>query len=333
MTLELGIAGVLLVALVFYALGGGADFGGGVWDLFATGPSASRQRQLVAHALGPIWEANHVWLVLVVVLLFVAFPGAFAALSISLHLPLTFMLVGIVLRGSAFTFRAYGGGSDATQRRWGAVFAVSSVITPVMLGVCVGTVFAGRVRLDPDTGGAVGGYVAPWLSPFPLTVGAFALALCAYLAATYLTVEARERDLQRAFRARALAAAVASGVLAWSCLTMARTAAPFAHEGLLQRGWSLPFQLVVAACALGAIAALWTERYPLARALAVLHVALVVAGWGFAQYPYVLHPTMTLAEAAAPPEVLRPVAWALAAGAVVLLPSLAALFAVFKGRE
>lgn len=333
MTPELAVGGVLLVALVLYALGGGADFGGGVWDLLAHGPTAERQRRLIAHAIGPIWEANHVWLVLVVVLLFVAFPPAFAALGIALHLPLTAMLIGIVLRGSAFTFRAYGGGDDASQRRWGTVFAVSSVITPIMLGVCVGAVFAGGVRLDPRTGHPVGGYVEPWLAPFPLAVGVFALALCSFLAATYLTVEAKERDLQRAFRARALASGIATGVLAWGCVLLARDAAPFAHAGLMERDWSPAFQVGVGACAVAALVALAIERYAWARAFAVVQVALVVAGWGFAQYPYVLHPSLTLAEAAAPREVLRPMLWTLAAGALLLLPSLAALFAVFKGRE
>ena len=129
------VAGVVMVAMVAYIVTGGADFGGGVWDLFAGGPTAARQRDVIAHALGPIWEANHVWLVLVVVLLFVCFPLAFAAIATALHVPLALMLVGIVLRGSAFTFRTYDRDDAHSRRLWGRTFAIASVITPVMLGV------------------------------------------------------------------------------------------------------------------------------------------------------------------------------------------------------
>lgn len=330
MSPELLLAGALAAALVLYALGGGADFGGGVWDLFASGPRAARQRETIAHAIGPIWEANHVWLVLVVVLLFVGFPRAFAALSVALHLPLTIMLAGIVLRGAAFTFRAYDSRRDDVQRRWSLVFAVASVVAPTMLGVCAGTVLAGRVRLDPLTGHPAGGYVAPWLSPFPLVVGLFALALCAFLAATYLTMESDDAGLRRDFRARALVSGLACGVLAWGCVLLARTEAPAAYEGLLRRPGALALQGVAAAVAVGALIALVRERWALARALAAAQVAVVVAGWAFAQYPHVVPPDFPLHESAAPRAVLVPVLVTLGGGALLLLPALAWLFAVFK---
>jgi cytochrome d ubiquinol oxidase subunit II len=328
---ELLVAGVLLAALVLYALGGGADFGGGVWDLLALGSTGARQRGVIAHAIAPIWEANHVWLILVVVLLFVCFPLAFAAIGTALHIPLTLMLIGIILRGAAFTFRTYDRQDRTTGHRWSRVFAIASVVTPVMLGVCVGAVLSGRLRVDVATGRMTTNYVSEWLAPFPFALGLFALALFAFLAATYLTLETREDDLRRAFRARALGAAVATGVLAFACLLIAREGAPRMHAGLAGRDWSPAFQIVTGVVAIGAIAALATWRFKLARVLAALQVTLVIAGWGFSQFPYLVEPDLTIANSAAPPRVLRAVLWALAAGALLLLPALAFLYRLFKG--
>ena len=162
MTLAYFLAGVVMIALTAYALLGGADFGGGVWDLLAFGPRKDRQRELIAHAIGPVWEANHVWLILVVVLLFTCFPVVFGTLAISLHVPLTLALVGIVLRGSAFSFRAYGDSRAAGVRRWGRVFSVASLVTPLILGTAVGAVSRGLLW-DPS-GSFRQNYVNPWLN-------------------------------------------------------------------------------------------------------------------------------------------------------------------------
>ena len=148
LTLEFCIACVMLISLIIYMLTGGADFGGGIWDLFATGRRAKAQRSLIAHAIAPIWEANHVWLIVIVVLLFVAFPVAFAAISTALHVPLTLMLIGIVLRGTAFVFRTYDIQSDTIHRRWSRLFAIASAITPVMLGITLGAVASGAIHVD-----------------------------------------------------------------------------------------------------------------------------------------------------------------------------------------
>jgi len=331
MSLALLLAGVLMVSLNLYALGAGADFGGGVWDLLSSGPRERAQRDLIAHAIGPIWEANHVWLILAVVLLFVCFPVAWAALSTALHIPLTLMLLGIVLRGSAFTFRSYDDASGAAQRRWGRVFAVASVLTPLMLGVCVGAVASGRVQVRE--GRVLGGFVRPWLAAFPFAVGALAIVLFAFLAAVYLTLESREEALREDFRRRALAAGVATGALAFVTLALARTGAPLVWEGLVGRRWSLPLHLATAVAALGALAALGRRRFGWARALAVLQVALVLWGWGVAQFPYLVPPDLTFTAAAAPAAVLRAVLGALAVGAVILVPSLWILFRVFKSAR
>ena len=214
MTLGDLIGFVMIVSLVLYALGAGADFGGGVWDLFASGPRARQQRQLIAHAIGPIWEANHVWLILVIVLLFVAFPPAFAAISIALHIPLAVMLVGIVLRGSAFVFRSYDVQTDDVQRRWSGLFAVGSMVAPIMLGVCVGAIASGNIRINADTGAVRTNFISQWLGAFPIAIGFWTLALFAFLAAVYLTNETEEAELREDFRRRALAAGFAVALLA-----------------------------------------------------------------------------------------------------------------------
>src|SRR5216684_4080407 len=152
----------MITALILYALLGGADYGGGVWDLFAFGKRAPAQRALIAQAIGPVWEANHVWLIFVIVVLFTAFPPAYAALSVALFVPLHLVLVGITLRGAAFVFRGPQAGGPGSGP-WGAVFGVASVITPALLGMCVGAVSAGGLRVR-------GGEVRveeppPWLTP------------------------------------------------------------------------------------------------------------------------------------------------------------------------
>jgi len=157
------VCGALLVALTVYVLTGGADYGGGVWDLLASGPRAAAQRELIERAIGPIWEADHVWLILVVVILFDAFPPAFAAIMTAMHIPLTLMLVGIVLRGSAFSFRSYGGGRERTQIRWERMFSIASLVTPMLLGVIIGAIASGRIPKDPRD---FGDFVWPWMTPF-----------------------------------------------------------------------------------------------------------------------------------------------------------------------
>ena len=138
----------MIASLVLYALLGGADYGGGVWDLFAFGSRAREQRKLIADAISPVWEANHVWLILVIVILFTAFPPAFAAIATALHIPITLLLIGIVLRGTAFTFRTYDIQRDDVQRRWSIMFSIASIITPILLGTTLGAIASGTVRVE-----------------------------------------------------------------------------------------------------------------------------------------------------------------------------------------
>lgn len=334
------IALVALVALNAYVLLAGADFGGGVWDLLASGPRRKQQRALVAQAIGPIWEANHVWLILVVVLLFTCFPAAFSGLAIALHIPLTLMLVGIVLRGSAFAFRSYGNNADGPQRRWGRVFAIASLLTPLVLGVCIGAIASGSVgevleRLERRAADAsfASLYVSPWCSPFTVAVGAMALALFAFLAATYLTVEARDSELREDFRRRALSAAAAVFVTAFLALILARWNAPRVSAGLTASAWALPLHALTRVAAVVAIAALWRRRWHLARVAAAAQVSLILWGWAAAQAPFLVPPTLTVENSAAPPRTLELFLSALGVGALVLFPSIAYLFRLFKSSR
>ncbi|HET9384690.1 MAG TPA: cytochrome d ubiquinol oxidase subunit II [Gemmatimonadales bacterium] len=311
------MAGIILLALTAYVVLGGADFGGGIWDLLADGPRKARQRQLIARAIGPVWEANHVWLILAIVLLFTCFPRAFARIAIALHVPWTLMLIGIVLRGSAFVFQVYGGGG-------GRVFALSSLITPVLLGMCVGAVAAGAIGAAAGIPGEsfYALWVAPWLTSFSIAVGLLTLTCFAYLAAVYLTLETEDPELQTDFRLRALLTGV------WVLVMAALALAVAPHRDVMDHRLGA----LMGVAAIASFWALWQRRYRLARITAAAQVALILWGWGVAQYPYMLPPDLTIVGAAAPKRTLELVLIAVAAGAVVLFPSLYYLFKIFKSR-
>ncbi len=326
------LLGVTLVGtLTFYALLGGADYGGGLWDLLATGQRARRQRATIAHAIGPVWEANHVWLIVAIVILFTGFPRAFAAVSTFLHVPLLFVLVGIVLRGSAFVFRAYGPDDPRHEWFWGRVFAVASTITPLFLGVIVGAITEGRLPETP-AGPFVSVFISPWLTPFALSVGIFALTLFGYLAAVYLTLEAREPDDRAAFRTRALASGILVAILAATVLVLA---GPEVRHGLLAAPWAIPLHIATGISAIAAFVFLGLEQFGRARVAAAAQVSLILWGWAATQYPYAIRPHLTLTEAAAPETVVVTLLQVLGAGAVILVPSLLYLFGIFgpRGRQ
>jgi cytochrome d ubiquinol oxidase subunit II len=341
------VALVLSGALLLYVMSGGADFGGGAWELFARGPRAAGQRRLVERAIAPVWEANHVWLIAAVVLLFTAFPPAFAALATRLHVPLTALLLGIVLRGSALVFRQYG--DPQTAPRWGRVFAVASAATPFFLGAVLGAVTSGAAS-ERD--------LLAWVAPLPVAAGCAAVALCAYLAAVYLTVEASapvpdprpdspadpQADpegpaepgaralLALDFRRRAIAAWLAVAAAAVACGAAARADAPRFAGRLFGSAWSAPLHAAALAAAIGAVAALARRRYRWARALAIAQVAAMCAGWGAAHAPFLVAPDVTVRGAAAPPATLALLAPVLVAGAALVLPALYLLLRVFKSR-
>jgi cytochrome bd ubiquinol oxidase subunit II len=327
------IAAIIVLALNAYLLTGGADYGGGVWDLLASGERRREQRELIAESIAPIWEANHVWLIVVVVMLFTAFPAAFGTLGIVLHIPLTLLLIGIVMRGSAFVFRSYWSGNPTQSRRLGMTFAIASLVTPVLLGTGIGAVASGdvgRAYALVGTAGYADVFVRPWLAPFPIVVGLFALALFAFLAAVYLTVDARDARLRENFRGRALGAAVVVFALAGVALMLSMRGAPRVAQGVVSAWWSLPLHLCAGAAAILAIACLWLRRFRIARIAAAAQVSLILWGWALAQFPFLIPTTLTIRQAAAPRITLELLVIGLAAGAVILVPSLRYLFRTFK---
>jgi len=329
--LELIVAGFMFVALIFYAVTGGADFGGGMWDLLATGLRAEAQRNAIDKAIGPIWEADHVWLILVIVILFTGFPRAFAVMMTALNIPFTLMLIGIVLRGSAFTFRKYDVKSQEVHRRWSTLFGAASFFTPFIQGVTLGALSTGEIRIVD--GRLATGFFAGWLTPFALACGLFALALFAFLAATYLTVDpSAEPNVQNDFRLRALWSGSALAPIAFVVFTTSKQGAPAMYHGLTQ--WWAPLLIGTTLCfAIAALSSLWLRRFAVARVAAIGEVMLILGGWSLSQYPKLITPDVTIFNAAAPAITLRLLIYALVAGAVVLFPSLFFLFRIFKGKE
>lgn len=313
-----------------YALFAGADFGAGFWDLLAGGARrGSAQRTLIEHVIGPVWEANHVWLIFVLVVLWTAFPTVFAAVASTLYLPLTGAAVGIILRGSGFAFRK-AVDDLPLKRLFGAAFAASSVLTPFFLGAIAGAIASGRVPL----GNAAGDIWTSWINPTSMLGGVLAVAACAYLAAVYLTRDAQREghpDLAEGFRRRGVAMGVAAGAIALGGIAVLRADAPLLFAGLTGR--ALPLIGLSAAGGLASLALLATRHYRSARVAAALAVTAVVWGWAAAQYPNVLLPDVTIAEAAANPATLTAMLVSLLIGALLVVPSLAWLYVLFQRAE
>ena len=334
--LELVLGASLVGALTCYLLTGGADFGAGVWSLFALGKTGHKQRELIDQAIGPIWEANHVWLIIAVTVLFTAFPAAYALITTALHIPLTLMLLGIVLRGTAFAVRTHDvtsrdGGTGALDI-WRYLFAGSSVITPALLGISLGAVASGRLTDALSPGSFTQRFVAPWLAPFPLSVGFLTLTLVAYLAATYLLVEARDPDLRMRFARRAIVSCVAVLLGGGLALWFAQEGAPEIYAGLRHTTVGLMAIGLAIAFHLAGLAALWHLRSRAARACAVGGAVVMLWGWAMSQYPFIVEPHLTIAHAA-PLPTLRVLFVSLLVGSLVLFPLLYYLYRIFKFRR
>ncbi len=262
---------------------------------------------------------------------FTVFPTVFAVVATALYVPLSLVLLGIVFRGAAFVFRAYAHDVTRAQQGWGAVFAVASTVTPVILGMCAGAVASGEIRVVDDH--FEGSYWSSWLGPFPIVVGLLSLATCAYLAAVYLCVETDGRDeLEEDFRRRALGAGIAAIALALVALPLARSDAPQIWRGMTERETWTVIPLGVALAVLSGWA-VWTRRYRLARIAAAAEVALLIAGWALAQYPYLVVPDLTYENAAASEAMLKVSLIVFGIGSLLLVPSLLLLFALFKGEN
>jgi cytochrome bd ubiquinol oxidase subunit II len=331
MQAEILLSIAMLSALVLYSLLAGADYGAGFLDLTCCGPRKEQQRAAIASAIQPVWETNHVWLILVIVLMFSGFPAAFSAIGTRLPGLLLLVLLGIVLRGSSFVFRAYFAGDPQTQWYWGRAFSISSSLTPFFLGIVIGAISDGSAAANPSSRGSWFGVAG--LDFFPLSVGLLSLSLFAYLAATYLTVEAPDRKLQDDFRRRALISGSVSVFAATLTYLLAGSSAPAIREGLTKSTLSCAAELGAVLSAFFAFRSLILRRYRRARAAAAAQVALIVIGWAGAQYPYLFRPDVTLFNSSAPANVVWDLILACGLGGLVLFPSLCLLFRVFKGRR
>lgn len=330
-------AAILWVGATFYALFGGADFGGGFWDLIAgDAEKGERPRALIQRSLTPVWEANHVWLIFILVVLWTAFPPAFSAIFTTLYVPIALAALGIVLRGAGFAFRKSLVGL-AERRAAGATFALSSVLTPFFMGTVVGAVASGNVPAEGN-----GDAFSSWLEPLPLLTGAMFVATGAYLSAVFLVGDARraeEGDLERYFVRRALAAAAVAGVAAAIGLVELHAEARYVFDRLVDQG--LPLVVVSGLCGVALLAILLrlggtgakSDRgrpagVRLMRPLAAGAVVAVIWGWGVAQFPYLLPTSLRIDQAAAPDPTLVTVFVVFAVAAILVLPSLGLLYAL-----
>jgi cytochrome d ubiquinol oxidase subunit II len=318
-TLAVAVAIVLFVGVTLYALLAGADFGGGFWDLLAgSAVRGAKPRELIERSVGPVWEANHVWLIFVLVVLWTGFPRAFAPIMSTLAVPLTLAAVGIVLRGSGFAFRKASTGRS-TRRVFGATFAASSVLTPFFLGTIVGGIVSERV---PAVG--TGSLLHSWLNPTSVLGGVLAVVVCAFLAAVYLTADADRQglaDLTEYFRRRAVAAGLVAGSVAAVGIAVlhADSARLFAHL----TGRAFPVLVVSAAAGIATLVLLARGRYASARIAAAAAVVAVVWGWAAGQYPFMINGRVTISQAAGADATLQALLVAVVAGVVVIGPALA----------
>jgi cytochrome d ubiquinol oxidase subunit II len=323
------VAAIMFAGVVAYAIFGGADFGAGFWDLTAGGAERGRDpRHLIDVAIGPVWEANHTWLIYCLVFLWTGFPSAFSAITTTLYVPLGLAALGIVVRGSGFAFRKVSLRTPE-QRLFGAAFAVSSVVTPYCFGAIAGAIASGRV---PSSGN--GNAVGSWNNPTSVLGGILAVLVCAYLAAVYLTAAARAADdgiLYGHYRGRALLAAAATGAVTLAGVFVLHDDAPRLFRRLSHRG--LPLMVLAGLCGVAGVALLLARSSRVLRATAATAVAAVVCGWGVAQYPYLLGTHLSISQAAAPGTTMWVLIAVACAALALILPSLVLLFALYeRGR-
>jgi cytochrome d ubiquinol oxidase subunit II len=329
-TLPEVVLALMWIGVTLYAVFAGADFGAGIWDLLAGGARAGRSdRRLVEERIGPVWEANHVWLIFVLVVLWTGFPTAFAAIMSTLYVPLTAAAIGIILRGAGFAFRK-SVDRPRLEQAFGIAFAASSLITPFFLGAVAGAVASGRVEVDPRTIDPF----SPWMHPTSLLGGALAVVSCAYLAATFLAADATRRaepDLAERHRTQGIATAVVTGAIALGGIAVLHADAPDLFHNLTHRG--LPLVIVAGVAGATSVVLLVRRAYRSARVAVVVAVTSVIWGWAAGQYPDLLVDRLTIADAAGSRATLTAMLVSLAVGSVLFVPPLVALLVLHARGE
>jgi cytochrome bd ubiquinol oxidase subunit II len=332
MILVYAVAILLWLSMIAYAVLGGADLGGGTWNLFSFGKNAKQQEELIAEALGPVWEANNVWLIFLAVGLYTAFPLVSAILAIALFVPITLALIGFVMRGAAFAFQSLMGDTITLHNLWKQTFTITSLLTPLALGMTAAAVASGEIHVR--NGHIPVAVIQSWLTPFAFTIGLMAIAICSTQAAIFLTVEAQGRnmtDLAEAFRTRALISGGIMALLGILGLALSITEAPIIWRGMLDHAiWAVMVTILLGMAT--AIALFW-RQYRIARLLMGLETGAIIGTWGLAQIPYIVPPDVTIMDAASPSTTLLEFLICALIGMGLLIPSLWLLFHVFKGRN
>jgi cytochrome d ubiquinol oxidase subunit II len=321
------------IALIIYTIFGGADFGAGMLELFAVSPTAERQDALIEQALDPVWEANHVWLIFLLVVFFTTFPSTFAAINVILFIPLILALIGIVLRGASFVFRVHGIiAKQPTLKILGRIFSIASAMTPFFLAISAAAIASGHIQTQgqiPQTN--LGSY---WLTPFTMTIGIMALTLCVAIASIYLTVEATnngDSELAEVFRLRGLIAGALTAVLGALGLILAPAQASILWHGMLDH--ALPLVIATMLIGLATAIALFSRHYELARILIIAEAAFLLGSWGVSQLPYLIPPDVKIANAASPQSTLLILFIGIIIALIVIIPSFWFLFHVFKTKR
>ena len=333
--MEYVVISFLCLAILLYFLLGGADFGAGIIELFTSSKNRSKTRKTMYHAIGPVWEANHMWLIITIVILFVAFPKIYTSMSVYLHIPLAIMLIGIIARGTAFVFRHYDAVKDQMQEVYNQIFIYSSFITPLFLGIIAGSVLSGKI--DPAANDFATAYIYSWLNWFSISVGLFTVALCGFLAAIYLIGESKADEDKKRFIKKAEFMNVAAVIFGM----MVFVAAYFGDVPLVT--WVFQNQIALTAVFLASLSLvlLWylllKGKTKVLRILAGFQVTMILVAISYAHFPNFIRlkggTTISLFESIAPIKTVETLGWALVLGSLLILPFLGYLFYKFQQKE
>lgn len=333
--MEYVVVAYLCLAVLLYFLLGGADFGAGIIEMFTSDKNITRTRKTLYHAIGPIWEANHMWLIIAIVILFVGYPSIYSELSIYLHIPLLIMLMGIIARGTAFVFRHYDAVRDGMQEIYNGIFVWSSFITPLFLGIIAGSTISGHI--DPSAATFQSAYIFSWLNPFSLAIGFFTVALCGFLAAVYLIGEAENENDRRRFVRKAKV----TNIIAVVCGFLVFAAAKLDDVPLFL--WIIrdPVGLAAVIMALFSLVMLWRwiDKKPpyVLRMLVAFQVSMILVAISFSHFPNVVIMAdgnhLSLFENQAPFKTMQALGWALILGSVFILPALFYLYYSFQKKK
>lgn len=332
--MEYVVIAYLFLSLLLYVLLGGADFGAGIVELFTSSKNKGKTRKTLYHAIGPIWEANHMWLIIAIVILFVGFPAIYTAMSVYLHIPLVFMLIGVIARGTAFVFRHYDAVKDETHRVYNRIYMLSSLVTPLFLGIIAGSAISGHINSQAETFAGI--YIFSWLNAFSVGVGFFVVALCGFLASVYLIGEADNEDDRQRF----INKAKHWNVVAVGCGVVVFVAAITDHIPLLSWIFGNTVGLIAVIAATLSLILLWYLVYKgkafILRPFAAFQVTMIMLAISYAHFPafIILHDgnNLSILENHAPAKTFAALGWALIIGSVFILPALFYLYYSFQKK-